>query len=138
MHNKSSLLVIKIYWIQFQLIGLTKIEDFKYFLLKILPPQKIVPSKSCFLFEYECSFFFYCMLFCLHCIIQICLYTATMLDNFDKKSSDRNCLKSWWVTYLKINIINNWRVYNNVSRNSNTGMTEKSLFPPKKKPQKMR
>ena len=61
---------------------LTKIEDFEHFLLKILPPQKIDPCKSCFHLNMS-AVFFHCMLFCLQCIIQIGLYTAAIIDNFD-------------------------------------------------------
>ena len=38
-----------------------------------------------FIFEYECDFFSLHSGFFLQCIIQICLYTTTVFDNFDIK-----------------------------------------------------
>ena len=62
---------VSTYWID-------RTVDFKNFLLNILPQHKIFPRKSCF-----CSNifpdFFYCMLYCLCCIIQICLYYCTVI-----------------------------------------------------------
>ena len=96
--RKTASLEIKMYWIQFQLINLIKTEDFDHFLLKFLPPQKVVPIKSFFFLNM--SFVFRCMLFCLHCIIQVCFYAATEIDIFDINWSARNSLKRWRVTYL--------------------------------------
>ena len=38
-----------------------KDEDFNYFLLRILPLQKIVLISILFVFEYECGLFFGCI-----------------------------------------------------------------------------
>ena len=43
---------------------LTKIEDFEHFLLKILPPQKIDPCKSCFHLNMSAVFFIACYFVC--------------------------------------------------------------------------
>ena len=73
------------------------------FLLLILPLQK-TRSLINFVFIWIWVRFFHCMLFCLHCIIKICWYmcSATIINNFNINWLNRNCLKSWRVTYLNI------------------------------------
>ena len=85
-----------------------KNEDCEHFLLKILPPQKVVPSKLCFYLN--TSFFFVAC--CFVCIvlfkfayIHTYIRTTTVIDIFYINWSVRNCLKSWRVTYtLKVTI----------------------------------
>ena len=55
--------------------------DFEHFLLKILPPQKIVPCKTCFNFNKSAVFSTDVVLF---------RFTVTIIDNFDINSSARN------------------------------------------------
>lgn len=86
------------YWIQLQLTELIKKEDFDHFLLKILPPQKIVPSIPRLYLNTSVVFSLHTVLFAL--CYSNSWYTATVIHNFDTKRSDQNCLKSWWVTYL--------------------------------------
>ena len=47
-HKKTAPLELRIHLTQFQPINLVKTEGFKHFMLKIIPPQKLVPIKSCF------------------------------------------------------------------------------------------
>ena len=92
------------------------------FSAKFLPSQNIVPTKSCFCFEWYIFYILYyiyyrpytycsmcsgnnicrhravlfqCMLFCLHNLL---IYS--IIDNFAIDWSDKNCLKRWRLTYL--------------------------------------
>ena len=96
---------------QFQLIEFSKIEDFEHFLLKILLPQKIVPCKSCFYLNKSAFFSSHFFFFFFFCFFLICLYTVTIIDNFDINWSVWNSLKSWLVTYLNKTLCN-WRNIN--------------------------
>ena len=64
---------------------------------------KIVPSIACSNLNMSVVFFSLNVVL-ITMFYSICLHTSTVIGNFDINWSDRNCLKSWRVTYKYLKI----------------------------------